>query len=78
MYFREPHVTFYVTSYKITSCRMTFSSRGILYPMLNFPLKEILKDVENDVTGIHFGYSLSGVDRALTYYYRVQAASWLK
>ena len=31
LYFSEPLITFYVTSYKITSCRITFSSRGILY-----------------------------------------------
>ena len=33
--------------------------------LLNFSLKEILKDVGNDVTGMQFGYLLLGLDRAL-------------
>ena len=35
--------------------------------LLNFSLKEILKDVGNDVTGMQFGYLLLGLDRALIY-----------
>ena len=43
----------------------------VSFILLNFPLKVILKDVGNNVTGIHFGYPLSGLDRALIYYCRV-------